>query len=262
MGWPQNHSSLEERKGFHGGKHTMAPLFRLFAIFAGLCPEDASEVEFLCLAYSRKRGGRCLAGIQMNNGGWIRPVGDDLDRAISKKIQAKIGDVLSVSLGNVCPKPHQPENRRLHRLWYKPWHKLCRRVGRLKQEEFLDRLKAYVYEEQWLLGDYQDRIGEEQFLNTPAEASLALIEPEHLQWLIQTSRSGRRQTRAIFSWKGANYNLVVTDPEWELQLKDLTVGCHEHMALNMAGQKAFLTISLSEPFNGFCYKLVAAVIVL
>lgn len=37
----------------------------------------SSTIRMICLANSRKIGGRCVAGIDVNTGEWVRPVRDN-----------------------------------------------------------------------------------------------------------------------------------------------------------------------------------------
>lgn len=62
----------------------------------------------------------------------------------------------------------------------------------------------------------------------------------------------KRRVQAQFEFDDATYALRVTDPRIErsyLARENGTYGIGE----------AYLTVSLGEPFRGFCYKLVAAV---
>lgn len=38
-----------------------------------------AALDIICLANSRKHGGRCVAGLRTDGGGWLRPVGTLLD---------------------------------------------------------------------------------------------------------------------------------------------------------------------------------------
>ena len=58
-------------------------------------------------------------------------------------------------------------------------------------------------------------------------------------------------------------DLPVTDPKWLDLLNLLPAGIHPHALLSgCKPSKTFLAISLSEPFEGFQYKLVAGVVCL
>lgn len=63
----------------------------------------------------------------------------------------------------------------------------------------------------------------------------------------------RRRIQAEFVHAGSEYRLWVTDPVYEQS--DLAKSDGEHWLGD-----SFLTISLGEPYEGYCYKLVAAII--
>ena len=72
--------------------------------------------KLLLVANSRKLKGRCLAGIDLETGEWIRPVSDEDHGAIppawcdsgGRSVQPL--DVVEVDLQRHVPMPHQPEN--------------------------------------------------------------------------------------------------------------------------------------------------------
>ncbi len=55
------------------------------------------------------------------------------------------------------------------------------------------------------------------------------------------------------SWCTSKYAFWVTAPEYEKQYLAKPDG-------NYKAGKCYLTISLGEPYEGFCYKLIAAII--
>jgi hypothetical protein len=72
---------------------------------------------------------------------------------------------------------------------------------------------------------------------------------------------GRRQLRALFGWCGARYRLAVTDVEFERRMRDLPNGLHPFHAAGLPlTSTIYLLISLGEPLEGVCYKLVAGLI--
>jgi hypothetical protein len=86
-----------------------------------------------------------------------------------------------------------------------------------------------------------------------------------LWWWIRDG-AGRRRNRALFRLGKTGrirYDLAVTDPKWIDMLNLLPAGIYPH-ALLSGGKpsRPYLTISLSEPFEGFHYKLVAGVVTL
>lgn len=77
--------------------------------------------RIVCLANSRKPGGRCVAGIEIDDEwqrvGWIRPVSDREDQAVAdyeQQYQDKslpcILDIVEVPLKKAQPHEHQQEN--------------------------------------------------------------------------------------------------------------------------------------------------------
>jgi hypothetical protein len=120
--------------------------------------------------------------------------------------------------------------------------------------DHLDLLQKYTVRSPSLLGNEHDRVAFTHFEDHPAQASLALIHLENITWHDTRSYRGNRQIRAQFTLRNAHYDLGVTDPAWDMKLAHLSVGESE------AGHNVMLTVSLSEPFNGYCFKLVATVL--
>lgn len=260
-----NHSPIASVSKNDGWARLAAALTRMVA------PQNREPrvaIELICLANSRKHGGRCLAGLKTDGSGWVRPIGPGPDGALQPQHyrlgsrEAQALDKLSVGLSRPAPKPHQPENWLLERKWYNPWHKPCRRVGPAAASEIRPLLEAQLARGPELLGCRRDRVDFGTFAQMPAQASLALVRPENLRWLIKTGGSGKRQTRAVFDLAGAAYNLSVTDPIWEQRLSSLAFGTHPYQSADPEAEDVLLTVSLGEPFGDCCYKLVAAVIVL
>jgi hypothetical protein len=219
--------------------------------------------ELICLANSRKRGGRCVAGVRTDGGGWLRPVGTHPEGVLfpweyrlDDGTEPRVLDIIKVSLLEPRPQPHQPEN------WLidgKQW----KLVERPASREYLPVLRRAVNRGYLLFGNDGDRVPYNAFASRPAGSSLTLVVPRTFSWQIRTWENGKRQLRALFSLGPVQYNLGVTDPVWEERTKHLPAGTHPFTAaaVGMSG-RLLLTISLGEPFNGFCYKLVAAVFVL
>ena len=222
------------------------------------------RIEIVCLANSRKMRGRCVAGLRVDTGTWLRPVSDDQDGTLYGRhyefrdgTEAAVLDVVDLQVAGPQPAPHQPENWRVVAVRW-------RRTGRLEGDRAVRYLRRHTLREGVLLGNRTDRVEFAALIDRPTVASLALIEPERFRCQIRTWE-GQRKNRVLFTLHGVDYDLSLTDPVWEARLRDLPVGTHTRYALKIAWTaKVFLTVSLSEPFEktGFCYKLVAAVIVL
>ena len=219
-------------------------------------------VEIICLANSRKLSGRCIAGLRTDGQGWIRPVGRSPDGTLywqhyrlDDGTEAQVLDILKVDLASPRPEPHQPENWLIGNI---PWQLTARPAP----QRCLSVLRSYIVRGPDLFGNQHDRVAFSSFSQTSTQASLALVKPDTLEWHITKSFTGKRQTRAVFTLSGSPYDLSVTDPLWEQRLRNLSWGTHPMISVGLsADDKVLLTVSLGEPFQGDCYKLVAAVIV-
>jgi hypothetical protein len=81
----------------------------------------------------------------------------------------------------------------------------------------------------------------------------------HVRWLFETIGSKQR-VRAVFSSCGSSYNLSLTDPTVEEQLKSLPNGLHASSSIDLYDDRLAFCISLGEAFSdGNCRKLVAGV---
>ncbi len=219
-------------------------------------------VSFICLANSSKHGGRCVAGLRIDGNGWIRPIGPSSSGELDFRhyrlpdgSEPQVLDLLEVELGHYKPEPHQPENYLISgRKW--------RLLERPASKKYLNLLDSHLVQCPELFGNYSDRVAYDTFVDKPAEVSLALVQPENLRWIIDQYEE-KRKTRAFFDFRGRIYDLAITDPRWKRRLSHLPVGTHALTKAGLGGnERILLTISLGEPFEGFCYKLVAAVILL
>lgn len=220
-----------------------------------------STVEVVCLANSWKHGGRCVAGLRTDGGGWVRPVSDEPEGilqswhyTLAKGREAALLDVLKMPLLGPQPTLHHPED------WLMgvgQWE----RSKKLSVPNIRALLQHSVASGPELLGDRSGKISYASFHKNPAAASLALVQPEALSWQIERTAAGRRQIRAVFNLADAAYNLPLTDPVWKTWLAVLPEGCHPW---KVAGSEPLLTVSLGEPFGkeSYCYKLVAGVVTL
>lgn len=211
------------------------------------------NIEMICLAVSRKTGGKCVAGIDLKTGEWVRPVrpgGQDLtvrDIEYEDGSTPQLLDIISVPVIRTEPLRYQPENIVIDPEYY--WEKR----GRYKVRD----LEQFLFKGDHIFGDFNDRLSEVAALTL--NHSLTLVRANGI-WFIKRPgyREGTNQVRAKFKYKGNEYNLVVTDGEWEVKINDMDYGVHLiHGRFN-------LTISLGLPFEGLDgtvahYKLVAGI---
>ena len=221
--------------------------------------------RIVCLANSYKHDHRCVAGISLVTKHWVRLVGRRVLGCLTLKEtcypdgrQAALMDVFEVELGEKCGSNCHPEDVYVTG---KPWQPV-RRFDEPRDAKFL---AAYVSKGPAILQGYGDRVYGRKIEGTPVEKSLELIHPEDLWWWIR-EEAGKRKNRAIFRAGHVvrtRYDLAVTDPVWLDQLKLLPAGIYPHAFFFKAKPPStFLSVSLSEPFEGFHYKLVAGVVTL
>jgi len=87
------------------------------------------------------------------------------------------------------------------------------------------------------------------------DPSLYLIRPDGFTLIVSAALDGGKKVRARFTYHDASYLLSVTDPVIERAYL-----LEDHGEYTLTDKALYLTVSLGEPFDGYCYKLVAAVI--
>jgi hypothetical protein len=219
--------------------------------------------RIVCLANSYKHDHRCVAGISLITKKWVRLVGTRVPGCLTIRqtcypngSEARILDVFEVELGEKCGSNCHPEDVFVAEVPWKP-------VGRINEPRDTQFLDSYVNKRPDLLQGYGDRIYVRKFADGPATHSLELIQPDDLWWWIRES-GGKRKNRALFRLghvSRAHYDLAVTDPVWLDGLHLLPAGIYPH-GFFFGGKppKTLLTVSLSEPFEKFHYKLIAGVV--
>lgn len=207
--------------------------------------------RIICLANSFRPGGRCIAGIDVDTGRWVRPISKSIDRAITFEARAIEGrepnilEVLEIPLENDGPDEGcQPENRLLKQgKWIK--------VDQKEPNELL----PYCESNSVILHNHEDRVPAIYFdtLSRDQWKSLQLIRSKDVSFHVDPFD----KMRAYFcDGEGYQLSLKVTDPVFLNRLnekKDVSRDC-------------IMTISLAAPWSPDdiqplkCYKLVAGVI--
>lgn len=219
--------------------------------------------RIVCLANSYKHDHRCVAGISLDKKRWVRLVGHHVPGCLTVKeasypdgTEVALLDVFEAELGEKCGTNCHPEDVLITN---QPWQ-LMRRFDQSHDVQFL---AAYVNKGPSVLQGSCDRVYGRKFAGAAAEKSLELIRPDDLWWWIRED-TGKRKNRAVFRAGHVGrvrYDLAVTDPAWLKLMNHLPVGIYPHALLSGdKNAKTLLTISLSEPFDGFHYKLVAGVV--
>ena len=213
---------------------------------------------FICLANSYKYGGRCLAGIEIvfdaqrkpiivhhpdGRPRWIRPVSNTADGAITTEVANGIELFSLVKISDVVPCPNNPHNEdvKYSKLQYqngffiKNDELLCLCIDNKHQNVFYSSGKAVPATMIEVL-DY----------------SLMLIRLDKAQAYIDEERE-KSKYRMKFSYYGTNYDFPITDPFF---LDEFKKDPERFSDL----QNVYLTLSLGMEFEGFHFKLVAAVL--
>lgn len=219
--------------------------------------------RIVCLANSYKHDNRCVAGISLVAKRWVRLIGRSVPRCLARNEaryvdgkEPSLLDVFEVELEADCGSSYHPEDVFIAGTRW-------RYIRRFAGHSDFDVLSGMVSSEPAVLEGYYDRIECRKFEEAPAQASLSLVDPEDLWWWIR-EENGKRRCRASFrlGHEGRiRYDLPVTDPAWLDQLHLLPTGIHSHTTLCAKREtRTLLTASLSEPYEGFHYKLIAGVI--
>lgn len=216
-----------------------------------------SDVKrIICLANSRKRGARCVAGIELVKGKpvrWLRPVShrpdgglEPRERQYATGAEPQLLEIVDVPLMRAHPKDYQSEN------WLIEPRRRWKKVGTY---EWCDLAKLVnCGKPLWLDGRHTAR-GQNDHLSLEeartCDHSLRLVHVDGLR-LHAYKVDFRPTVQGEFMFAGVPYRLKVTDP--------IVEEAHYHNEGEFDLGESLLTVSLSEPFNDFCYKLVAAVI--
>ena len=212
----------------------------------------------LILASSRKPGGICLAGKRLDGaqrGGWVRPVWENTGIAWNAGVLGRkagriplVGDIFSIPLSVAQPWEFQSENWQVGEgAWCYTGHPSNQALVPLADDDV-----SLWKNSGGSGGGFNDRVPLGMALCS-GEGSLRLIRPDNLEFVAELHQ-GRRKLRAHFSFQNATYRLCVTDAR----------ACTRWYARLDAGHNgaadALLCISLGQPWDAFCYKLVAGVI--
>lgn len=219
--------------------------------------------EILVLACSKKWGGRCVAGISKRTGDWLRPVSNHPHGELYPyhyRIDGRdteILDVVGFEHGGGADDPSQPENVEVaaSRWWL---------TGKVDAADAVAVISPHLVNGPTLLGNRGLAVPGEEAMRGVG-ASLALVRPRSTEFHLEPPRKGtsRPRPRVGFELGGQRYDLALTDYLVAPALMNAGLGTHELIALGFdADADVFLTVSLAEARDGWCTKLVAAVLFL
>lgn len=205
--------------------------------------------RFVCLANSYKEGGRCVAGIEVDENNspifdndrprWIRPISQNNHGEIPNNVAQNLNILDIVEIESIDPHPqgYQSENitfelNSLNVVGHFDLHDL---------DELCDDLQT-------IFGNRGKAISQDVI--DDLEHSLMLVSIENFEILSKTypDKPNKSQLRLVFQYNGHGYDLPITDPS-----------INNINSLNNC-EHVFLTLSVGVEFNGWYYKLVAGII--
>jgi hypothetical protein len=212
------------------------------------------QILILANSYKGGSGNRCIAGIDVDTGEWVRPCSGDGTGGISwnerqiDRCEPRILDIVGIPLGDDGPnRMYQPENRQLLK---GPWKRSERTV-----KEVTGLVAGLLQLPNPLLHNTDKKVHIYNLIMLPEEQrkSLCLIPAAvNFYTVARTSKSGYfKGVNASFHCGDDDYDLPVTDYEY-----------HKAFPARSTKQSScILTISLGLPnTDNCCYKLVAGVI--
>ncbi len=218
--------------------------------------------RIVCLANSRKISGRCIAGVEEHEKPlqWIRPVSSrdnqevsEYERQYEDGSDPRVLDIIDIPLLGHRPDGYQRENWLLDPDHY--WRKIDT-ADWYDLEEYaeLSVPRMTLWPNGSSSADHMNN--RVQLAEAGKEtSSLKLVHVDALELRVFWSSGPypKRRVQGRFGFSGEDYALSVTDPVIERAYRRKADGTYQL-------DECYLTISLGEPFHGFCYKLIAAVL--
>lgn len=212
----------------------------------------------VCLANSRKTSGRCIAGKEWdsgNPGAWFRPISSRASHEISEEERRyqngqdpKLLEIIAIPCSEAQPSPHQSENHVIDPGYY--WEKM----GSVEWDDLdscLDNPASLWVNDESSYAYLNNRVDE----GYDGGTSLYLVAVDTLEILVgpKSEQFPKRIIRGQFKYRGIPYRMAITDPTIE---RDFLRGEDGNYTI----QNPYLCISLGDPYNGYFYKLIAAVL--
>lgn len=219
-----------------------------------------SDERILVVANSRKTGRRCVAGISLLDGRFVRPISPHGSGALSDR-ECRVGgrtprllDVVSFAHRGPGSDPAQPENVVIANA---PW----KLDGPANRGQALELLLKVAAKGSALFGN-RGRAVPEPVAVEGLDASLALIEPAHLRFGHgPRAHAHAGSPRALFRYGGQGWSLPVTDFDFGPRILRMPEGVYGWEDLGFdEPDRALLTASLGTAHEGWHHKLVAAVL--
>jgi hypothetical protein len=214
--------------------------------------------DIILLTISRKMGNYCVAGVEKENGNWVRIVSDNkkirnavtaADAMYKDGNMPQIMDIIRFKYKAQKPGYHQPENHVLDNSEY--WKKLGR-------ASINDLLKIHSAENKPFLFYNTDRrisVGYFKVLEEKEKYSLILISPKDVCVHVKKWREKKQITMSFNYSRNRYWYLPITDPEFENTYMQYPEGNYKY------SKKCLLVISLGDMHTDkMHYKLIAKVL--
>lgn len=228
--------------------------------------EPSYNSHIVCLANSRKMSGRCIAGKLVdgpNRGNWIRPVSSrpsgelsEHDRRYKNGEYPALRDIISIPMKSPSAHAYQTENHLIHDGYY--WAK----SGEASWADLLplvDQVNGPLWENcSSSTSGVNDRVHEARATNVVKAfgGSLYFIRVPNLRISVSVEgaafNNAKRKVRGEFNYYDHFYRVAITDTR--IESKYLANGEGEFDV-----GEALLCMSLGDAYNGYAYKLIAAV---
>jgi len=199
-------------------------------------------------ANSVKHGNHCVAGKDINTNSWVRPVSDPTGAELSDaqchytnshgNFIVKPLQKIEINFSQHAPLINQPENHVItNEIWQHQY-----KIEKAEIVNYLDTPDTL-----WGIGNKVNFAQIEAKL-IHIEQSLYLVKVDNLQ----LRKTMEHKRRASFSYAGNNYDLPVTDPNFEQLLAE-------------PNHQQILCVSLAEKYdpaggdNYSCYKIIATI---
>lgn len=212
--------------------------------------------DFVLLANSRKHGEACVAGKSHLEKSWVRPVSDRSGGALpaGKTKKWKLLQHVSIPTQHTVPFLHQTENVLIDN---GTWYEQNKFHDYNMIQDLLDTPDSI-----WCLPGETDpnKVSLQAINHGLVTNSLYFLKIEKLRfrnaWTYDSAkRHPKRHLLASFQYQGMSYEFPVTDPYVEKAFIDKAQGSYL-----CTSPEIFACVSLGEPFDGYCYKLVASIL--
>lgn len=214
---------------------------------------------FICLANSYKRGGRCIAGVEVVSNGngkwklvhnddgnprWIRPIAQTTYGEIPNYLAENIQMLSVVRLSNVDP---CPEGAHTENVYYSRIEQFDYDISQLlsSMNQFIDSRHQSIFHN-------RGRAVSAEMLGG-INYSLMLIHPDKASAYRDENRE-KSKNRMKFTYYGVEYDFPISDPAF---LDEFKREPERYADI----PNVYLAISLGLEFEGWHHKLVAGVII-